>query len=166
VRSGLAAMELARGDGSIYTFFGATSGFAINTIANLGSDEQKEKWIPGMARLEKLGAFALTEPEHGSDAVMLQTRARREGDEYVIDGKKRWIGNGTVADVIIIWARDENDGFLVEKGSPGLKATGIIYEQNEGCLSARGQGWPVVSASLRARYRRSASVAASSSAWR
>jgi glutaryl-CoA dehydrogenase len=129
VGAGLAAMELARGDGSIYTFFGATSGFAINTIANLGSDEQKEKWIPGMARLEKLGAFALTEPEHGSDAVMLETRARREGDEYVIDGKKRWIGNGTVADVIIIWARDENDelgGFLVEKGSPGLQASGIM----------------------------------------
>jgi glutaryl-CoA dehydrogenase len=128
VGAGFAAMELARGDGSINTFFGATSGFAINTIADLGSDEQKEMWIPGMARLEKLGAFALTEPEHGSDAVMLQTKARREGDEYVIDGKKRWIGNGTVADVIIIWARDENDergGFLVEKGSFGLKASGI-----------------------------------------
>lgn len=128
VGAGLAAMELARGDGSIYTFFGATSGFAINTIFNLGSEDQKEKWIPGMARLEKLGAFALTEPEHGSDAVMIETKARREGDEYVIDGKKRWIGNGTVADVIIIWARDENDelgGFLVEKGSPGLQATRI-----------------------------------------
>src|ERR671920_1313326 len=85
--AGLAAMELARGDGSIYTFFGATSGFAINTIFNLGSEDQKEKWIPGMARLEKLGAFALTEPEHGSDAVMIETKARREGDEYVIDGK-------------------------------------------------------------------------------
>jgi glutaryl-CoA dehydrogenase len=128
VGAGLAAMELARGDGSIYTFFGATSGFAINTIANLGSEEQKKKWIPCMARLEKLGAFALTEPEHGSDAVMLETKARRKGDEYVIDGKKRWIGNGTVADVIIIWARDENDdlgGFLVEEGSHGLQATRI-----------------------------------------
>ena len=128
VGAGLAAMELARGDGSVYTFFGATSGFAINTIANLGSKEQKEKWIPGMARLEKLGAFALTEPEHGSDAVMLETTARREGDEYVIDGKKRWIGNGTVADVIIVWARDEHNelgGFLVEKGISGLEAVGI-----------------------------------------
>jgi glutaryl-CoA dehydrogenase len=128
VGAGLAAMELARGDGSVYTFFGATSGFAINTIANLGSEEQKEKWIPGMARLEKLGAFALTEPEHGSDAVMLETTARREGDEYVIDGKKRWIGNGTVADVIIVWARDEHNelgGFLVEKGISGLEALGI-----------------------------------------
>lgn len=97
VGAGLAAMELARGDGSIYTFFGATSGFAINTIANLGSEAQKEKYIPGMARLEKLGAFALTEPEHGADAVMLETTARQEGGEYVIHGKKRWIGNGTVA---------------------------------------------------------------------
>jgi hypothetical protein len=79
VGAGLAAMELARGDGSIYTFFGATSGFAINTIFNLGSEDQKEKWIPGMARLEKLGAFALTEPEHGSDAVMI-VRARRSGN--------------------------------------------------------------------------------------
>jgi glutaryl-CoA dehydrogenase len=128
VGAGLAAMELARGDGSVYTFFGATSGFAINTIANLGSEEQKEKWIPGMARLEKLGAFALTEPEHGSDAVMLETTARQESDEYVIDGKKRWIGNGTVADVIIVWARDEHNelgGFLVEKGLSGLEAVGI-----------------------------------------
>jgi glutaryl-CoA dehydrogenase len=79
VGAGLAAMELARGDGSIYTFFGATSGFAINTIFNLGSEDQKEKGIPGMARLEKLGAFALTEPEHGSDAVMI-VRARRSGN--------------------------------------------------------------------------------------
>jgi glutaryl-CoA dehydrogenase len=134
VGAGLAAMELARGDGSIYTFFGATSGFAINTIANLGSEEQKEKWIPGMARLEKLGAFALTEPEHGSDVVMLETTARREGDEYVLDGKKRWIGNGTVADVIIVWARGEDGnlgGFLVEKGTPGLTATGITRKASK-----------------------------------
>jgi glutaryl-CoA dehydrogenase len=87
VGAGLAAMELARGDGSIYTFFGATSGFAINTIFintifNLGSEDQKEKWIPGMARLEKLGAFALTEPEHGSDAVMIETKARSESRAY------------------------------------------------------------------------------------
>jgi glutaryl-CoA dehydrogenase len=128
VGAGLAAMELARGDGSVYTFFGATSGFAINTIHKLGSEEQKERWLPGLARLEKLGAFALTEPEHGSDAVLLETTARREGAEYVIDGRKRWIGNGTVADVIIVWARTEDGdlgGFLVEKGTPGLAATEI-----------------------------------------
>jgi glutaryl-CoA dehydrogenase len=128
VGAGLAAMELARGDGSVYTFFGATSGFAINTIYKLGSEEQKERWLPGMARLEKFGAFALTEPEHGSDAVMLETTARKEGDGYAIDGKKRWIGNGTVADVIVVWARTEDGnlgGFLVEKGTPGLTATEI-----------------------------------------
>jgi glutaryl-CoA dehydrogenase len=134
VGAGLAAMELARGDGSIYTFFGATSGFAINTIHALGSEEQKEKWIPGMARLEKLGSFALTEPEHGSDVVLLETTARREDDEYVIDGEKRWIGNGTVADVIIVWAKDENGdlgGFLVEKGTPGLKTTAITGKSSK-----------------------------------
>src|SRR5918996_3909972 len=108
VGAGLAAMELARGDGSIYTFFGATSGFAINTIHALGSEEQKKKWIPGMARLEKLGAFALTEPEHGSDAVMLETTARRDGDDFVLDGRKRWIGNGSIADVVIVLARGED----------------------------------------------------------
>jgi glutaryl-CoA dehydrogenase len=100
----------------------------MGTIAMLGSEEQKQEWLPRMARMEKLGAFGLTEPNHGSDAVMLETRARREGDEWVIDGAKRWIGNASFADVIIIWARDENDdlgGFLVEKGSPGLKATRI-----------------------------------------
>src|SRR4029450_12575056 len=78
-----------------------------------------------MARCEKIGAFGLPEPNHGSDAVMLETRARREGDEYVIDGVKRWIGNATFADVTIIWARDDEDnvgGFLVEKGTPGYSA--------------------------------------------
>ena len=128
VGAGLAAMELARGDGSVYTFFGATSGFAINTIYKLGSEQQKERWLPGMARLEKLGAFALTEPEHGSDAVMLETTARKEGGEYAIDGRKRWIGNGSVADVIVVWARTDDGnlgGFLVEKGTPGLTATEI-----------------------------------------
>jgi glutaryl-CoA dehydrogenase len=134
VGAGLAAMELARGDGSVYTFFGATSGFAINTIHALGSEEQKERWLPEMARLEKLGAFALTEPEHGSDVVMLETTACREGDEYVLEGKKRWIGNGTVADVIIVWARTEDGnlgGFLVEKATPGLTATEITGKSSK-----------------------------------
>jgi alkylation response protein AidB-like acyl-CoA dehydrogenase len=78
-----------------------------------------------MARLEKIGAFALTEPEHGSDVVALETRARRQGDEYVIEGRKRWIGNASFADVIIVWARDEDGnvgGFVLEKGTPGFHA--------------------------------------------
>jgi glutaryl-CoA dehydrogenase len=107
---GLVHMELHRGDGSLGTFLGVQSGLAMKSIAMLGSGEQKERWLPAMARLEKIGAFALTEPEHGSDSVRLETTARREGDEWVIDGTKRWIGNATVADVVVVWARDEGDG--------------------------------------------------------
>ncbi len=122
--AGLIALELARGDASVCTFFGVHSGLAMSSIAMLGSEEQKQKWLPAMARMEKIGAFGLTEPDHGSDAVALETRAHRVGEEYVINGSKRWIGNASFADVIIIWARDDDGnvgGFLVEKGAPGFK---------------------------------------------
>ncbi|TCJ14827.1 acyl-CoA dehydrogenase [Rubrobacter taiwanensis] len=125
VAEGLIGMEMARGDGSFNTFFGVHSGLAMQSIALLGSEEQKEKWLPVMARMEKIGAFGLTEPNHGSDVVMLETSARRDGDEYVLNGEKRWIGNASFADVVIIWARDEEGevgGFLVEKGAPGYTA--------------------------------------------
>ena len=129
VAAGLLAIEMARGDGSLNTFFGVHSGLAMSTIEMLGSEEQKEKWLPPMARMEKIGAFGLTEAAHGSDAVRLETTARREGDEYVLDGEKRWIGNASFADVTVIWARDEEDesvkGFLVEKGAEGF-STEII----------------------------------------
>jgi glutaryl-CoA dehydrogenase len=124
--AGLVSRELARGDGGLTTFFAVHSGVAMTSIATLGSEEQKERWLPPMARMEKIGAFGLTEPQHGSDAGLLETTARREVDEYVIDGEKRWIGNASFADVTVIWAREENDklaAFLVEKGTPGLKAT-------------------------------------------
>jgi glutaryl-CoA dehydrogenase len=105
------------------------SGLAMKLIAMLGSTEQKERWLRAVARLEKIGAFALTEPEHGSDSVALETTARREGDEWVIDGAKRWIGNATIADVIVVWARDEADGkvkgFLVTGDTPGYAASVI-----------------------------------------
>ena len=124
---GLVEMELHRGDGSLGTFMGVQSGLAMKSIAMLGSEEQKERWLPAMARLEKIGAFALTEPEHGSDSVALETTARRDGDCYVLDGVKRWIGNGTIADVVVVWARLEDDGqvkgFLVETSSPGYEAS-------------------------------------------
>jgi glutaryl-CoA dehydrogenase len=124
--AGLVSRELARGDGGLTTFFAVHSGVAMTSIATLGSEEQKERWLPPMARMERIGAFGLTEPQHGSDAGLLETTARREGDEYVIDGEKRWIGNASFADVTVIWAREENDklaAFLVEKGTPGLEAT-------------------------------------------
>jgi glutaryl-CoA dehydrogenase len=128
IASGLVHMELNRGDGSIGTFLGVQSGLAMKSIAMLGSEEQKERWLPSMASLDEIGAFALTEPEHGSDAVALETRARRIGDEYVLDGAKRWIGNGTIADVIVVWARGDGgqvNGFLVEKGTAGYEASVI-----------------------------------------
>jgi glutaryl-CoA dehydrogenase len=124
--AGLIAMELSRGDGSIATFLGVQAGLAMRSIAMLGSEEQKQRWLPPMARLEKLGAFALTEPDHGSDSIALETTARRDGDSYVINGHKKWIGNGSIADVIVVWARDVADkqvkGFLVEKGTAGYRA--------------------------------------------
>ena len=113
--AGLVSMEWARADGSIGTFFGVHSNLAMQAIAMLGSEEHKQRWLPPMADLDAVGAFALTEPEHGSDAVRLETSARRDGDAYVLDGRKRWIGNATIADVVIVWARDEDGhvgGFL------------------------------------------------------
>src|SRR5919205_1868354 len=108
-------------------FFGVHSNLAMQSIDMLGSEEQKDRWLEPMARLDAIGAFALTEPEHGSDAVMLETRARRDGGDWVLDGRKRWIGNGSIADAVLVWARREEDGevggFIVEKGTPGYEAT-------------------------------------------
>jgi len=127
--SGLVNMELHRGDGSLGTFLGVQSGLAMKAISMLGSEEQKERWLAPMARLERIGAFALTEPDHGSDSVALETTARRDGDGFVIDGVKRWIGNATIAAVVVVWARCEDDGqvkgFLVETPTPGYDATVI-----------------------------------------
>ena len=123
VAAGLMALELARGDASVCTFFGVHSGLAMHAISLLGSEEQKQYWLPPMARMEKIGAFGLTEPDHGSDAVALETRAHRVGNDYIINGAKRWIGNASFADVTVIWARDDEGnvgGFLVEKGTPGF----------------------------------------------
>ena len=123
VASGLVAAEMACGDGSLNTFYGGHSALTMSAIAMLGNEDQKEKWLPPMARLEKVGAFGLTEARHGSDVVALETTARREGDEYVIEGEKRWIGNANFADLTVIWARDEEGnvgGFLVEKETLGF----------------------------------------------
>jgi glutaryl-CoA dehydrogenase len=126
VSAGLVAAELARADGSIGTFNGVHSFLAMQSIAMLGSEEQRQRWLPAMARMELIGAFGLTEPRHGSDAVALETSARRDGDAYVLDGQKKWIGNGSIADLVLIWARDEDGdvgGYVVEKGTPGFEAT-------------------------------------------
>ena len=123
---GMLAMEMARVDSSIATFFGVHSGLAMGSIYLCGSDEQKHQWLPPMARMEKIGAFGLTEPDAGSGTSGgLTTTARREGDTWVLNGQKKWIGNATFSDVTVIWARDVADnqvkGFLVEKGIPGFR---------------------------------------------
>jgi glutaryl-CoA dehydrogenase len=131
VAAGLVAAEWARADGSVGTFYGVHSFLAMQSIAMLGNEEQRERWLPAMARLEKIGAFGLTEPKHGSDAVGLETSARRDGDSYVLNGQKKWIGNGSIADYVIIWARGEDGavgGYVVETGGrevtlPGYEAT-------------------------------------------
>jgi glutaryl-CoA dehydrogenase len=128
--SGFLALEMAHADPSMATFVGVHTGLAMGSIAACGSDEQRGRWLPEMSRMEKIGAFALTEPQGGSDvAGGMRTTARREGDTWVLDGAKRWIGNGTIADLVVTWARDEADnhvkGFVVEKDTPGFTATKI-----------------------------------------
>jgi glutaryl-CoA dehydrogenase len=128
--TGFIALELAHADASIATFFGVHSGLAMGSINALGSEGQRRRWLPAMSRLEKVGAFALTEPHGGSDvAGGLETTARRDGDTWILDGAKRWIGNATSADLVVVWARDVEThqvlGFVVEKGTPGFTATKI-----------------------------------------
>jgi glutaryl-CoA dehydrogenase len=124
---GLALQELARVDSSFTTFFTAHSGLVMATIAACGSEEQKQRWLPPLARFDAIGAFALTEPDHGSDASYLSTTARRDGDEYVLDGAKRWIGSATFCDLAVVWASTEDGvaAFLVECPNPGFQATPI-----------------------------------------
>ncbi len=130
VYRGWAALELGRVDASVATFIGVQSGLAMNSIAVAGSDEQQREWLPRMATGEIVGAFGLTEPYSGSDSAKgLRTTARREGDEWVLDGEKRWIGNATFADVVVIWAKDVADGqvkgFLITTDTAGFTATKI-----------------------------------------
>src|SRR5437899_5337309 len=128
---GLIAMEMARIDSSIATFFGVHSGLAMGSIYLGGSEEQKQKWLPPMARWEKIGCFGLTEPLVGSGASRgLTTTAKRDGDTWVLNGQKKWIGNSPWCDISIIWARDLADdqvkAFIVEnKTTPGFKVEKI-----------------------------------------
>jgi len=130
VVDGAVMMELASTDSSIATFHGVHSGLAMGAVYGCGSEEQKERWLPAMARYEQIGAFALTEPEVGSGAARgLTTSARRDGDTWVLNGEKKWIGNATFADLTVVWAVDEADhqvkGFVVEKETPGFEAVKI-----------------------------------------
>jgi len=131
---GFVTMEMARIDPSIATFFGVHDGLAMGSIYIDGSEEQKQKWLPPMARMEKIGCFGLTEPLVGSGtAGGLTTTAKREGDTWILNGQKKWIGNSTWCDVSIIWARDLADnqvkGFIVEnKTTPGFSVEKIQHK--------------------------------------
>lgn len=145
--AGMVSLEMSRGDGSINTFYGVQSGLAMGTINLLGSEEQKQRWLPAMATLDLIGAFALTEPNHGSDSVALETTVRRDGDALVLNGAKRWIGNASIADVVVVWARDTDDGrvkaVVVEKAD-GAYPDGYTAEVITGKIGKRAVWQPDV----------------------
>ncbi|MET9559776.1 MULTISPECIES: acyl-CoA dehydrogenase family protein [Streptomyces] len=123
--TGMMALEMSRVDASVATFFGVHTGLAMYSVHAGGSQEQRDRWLPGMAAMDTIGAFALTEPLDGSDvAAGMGTTAERQGDTWVLNGTKRWIGNATFADHVVVWARDLADdqvkGFMVGKGTPGF----------------------------------------------
>jgi glutaryl-CoA dehydrogenase len=126
VAYGLIMQELERGDSGLRSMASVQGGLAMYAIYAYGSEAQKERWLPAMARGEAIGCFGLTEPDHGSDPGAMETRARAVGDDYVVSGVKRWITNGSIADVAIVWAKtapdDEIRGFLIERGTPGYGA--------------------------------------------
>ncbi|QYM75739.1 acyl-CoA dehydrogenase family protein [Leucobacter luti] len=131
----LTTMELARGDGSVATIVGVQGGLALRSVAWCGSEAQQERWLEPLARGTELGAFALTEPTHGSDSVSLETRAESRPGGYVLNGHKKWIGSGSVGHMAVVWARGDDgkvQGFVVPQDAPGYRATTI-----EGKVSLR-----------------------------
>lgn len=127
VEYGLMMQEIERGDSGLRSFVSVQSALVMYPILTYGSDEQKQRWLPALCSGEAIGCFGLTEPDFGSNPAGMLSRARRVGDDWILDGEKTWITNGTVADVAVVWARTEAgiQGFLVEKGTPGFTASEI-----------------------------------------
>ncbi|HKE31846.1 MAG TPA: acyl-CoA dehydrogenase family protein, partial [Candidatus Angelobacter sp.] len=130
VEYGLVMQELERGDSGVRSFVSVQSALVMYPIYTFGSDEQKDKWLPALAKGEKLGCFGLTEPDFGSNPSGMRTRAKKVGNEYVLNGEKMWITSGSIADVALIWAKSEEDnnrirGFLVDTNRPGFKAQDV-----------------------------------------
>ncbi|GAB2987810.1 acyl-CoA dehydrogenase family protein [Amycolatopsis acidiphila] len=129
---GLACLELEAGDSGLRSFVSVQGSLAMFPIWKYGSDEQKEQWLPGMARGEKIGCFGLTEPDRGSDPGDMRTIAKRDGSDWVLNGSKMWITNGTLADIAVVWARAEEGvrGFLVPTDTPGFTAREIKHKMS------------------------------------
>ena len=128
VAYGLIMQELERGDSGLRSFASVQSGLVMYPIHSYGSDAQKDRWLPRLQSGEALGCFGLTEPDHGSDPGSMKTRAVKKGNEYVLNGTKLWITNGSVADVAVVWAKGDDGeigGYLVEKGTPGYSTLDI-----------------------------------------
>jgi glutaryl-CoA dehydrogenase len=128
VAYGLIMQELERGDSGLRSFASVQSGLVMYPIYAYGSDAQKDRWLPRLQSGEALGCFGLTEPDHGSDPGSMATRAVRRGNEYVLNGTKLWITNGSVADVAVVWAKSDDgeiEGFLVERNTPGFSTLDI-----------------------------------------
>ncbi len=127
---GLACQELEAGDSGLRSFVSVQGSLAMYPIYAFGSEEQKQRWLPGMAKGEIIGCFGLTEPDFGSDAAGMITSARRDGDSYILNGAKMWITNGSIADVAVVWAKAEDGvrGFLVERGTPGFTTNDIHHK--------------------------------------
>ena len=122
VAYGLACRELEAGDSSLRSFVSVQGSLAMFAIWRFGSEEQKEEWLPAMAAGEQLGCFGLTEPDAGSDPASMRTFAKRDGDDWVLNGSKLWITNGTIADIAVVWAQTDEgvQGFLVAADAPGF----------------------------------------------
>ncbi len=122
---GIMMLELERGDSGLRSFASVQGSLAMYPILQFGSEEQKERWLPELAKGRKIGCFGLTEPGYGSDPSGLETRARRDGKDWILHGNKMWITNGSLADVAIVWARTDDGirGFLIEKGTPGFSTS-------------------------------------------
>lgn len=129
VHYGLACVELEAADSGLRSMVSVQGSLAMFAIWNFGSEEQKRQWLPGMATGELLGCFGLTEPDVGSDPAAMKTRARRDGSDWVLDGRKLWITNGSVADVAVVWAGTDDGirGFLVPTDTPGFTANTIHH---------------------------------------
>ena len=127
VSYGLVMQELERGDSGLRSFVSVQGALTMYPIFAFGSEEQKRHWLPLLAKGEKIGCFGLTEPDHGSDPAGMETRARRTGNGWVLNGTKRWITNGSVSDIAIVWAKtgEEIKGFIVETATPGFQAPEI-----------------------------------------